>query len=168
MGELCDGIHIHPFHSVRYLKESVLPNVEAGLAEAGRARSEVSLVAPVFLITGRSTTEIREAREAVRRRIAFYASTRTYRAVLAAHGWEDLSAKLHPRSLAGDWDGMAELISDEMLQVYAVEAGPDEIGTALRARYEGLVDRLVPSLGGEHRWDAELFRELLRSVKEAA
>ena len=30
-GELCDGFHAHPFHSARYLKEAILPAIEAGL-----------------------------------------------------------------------------------------------------------------------------------------
>src|SRR5206468_2489369 len=35
-GELSDGFHIHPFHSVKYLNETVLPNVEDGLAHHRR------------------------------------------------------------------------------------------------------------------------------------
>lgn len=164
VGELCDGIHVHPFHSPAYLREFVLPHIQAGLERSGRARSAVTVVTPVFLITGRSAGEIRDARESVRRRIAFYASTRTYRPILDAHGWGDLAGKLHPRSLAGDWAGMAALISDEMLRAYAVEAAPDELGAVLRARYAGLVDRVIPSLGGEHRWDPEMFRAMIRGL----
>src|SRR5215468_12567689 len=33
-GELADGIHIHPFHSIKYLRETVIPNFEAELAKS--------------------------------------------------------------------------------------------------------------------------------------
>jgi alkanesulfonate monooxygenase SsuD/methylene tetrahydromethanopterin reductase-like flavin-dependent oxidoreductase (luciferase family) len=117
------GMNVHPFNSVRYLRELVLPSVGAGLARAGRTRADVSLAAPVFVITGRSADERREAREAVRRRIAFYGSTRTYQPVLDVHGWGDLSPRLHEASMRGDWSGMASLVTDEMLAVYAVGRG---------------------------------------------
>jgi alkanesulfonate monooxygenase SsuD/methylene tetrahydromethanopterin reductase-like flavin-dependent oxidoreductase (luciferase family) len=35
-GELCDGLQIHPFHSVKYLRDVVLPKVEEGLQTGGR------------------------------------------------------------------------------------------------------------------------------------
>jgi probable F420-dependent oxidoreductase len=165
VGELCDGMNVHPFHSVRYLRDFVLPHVEAGLARSGRARREVCLAAPVFVITGRSADERRAARETVRQRIAFYGSTRTYQPVLDAHGWGDLSPRLHERSMRGDWSGMASLVTDEMLRVYAVEAEPDELGAALRERCEGLVDEVVPDLASENRWDAAVFAHLAKTLR---
>ena len=42
-GELCDGIHVHPFHSIKYLRETLLPNIEAGLAKSGRTRGDLTL-----------------------------------------------------------------------------------------------------------------------------
>jgi hypothetical protein len=38
---------------------------------------------------------------------------------------------------------MPSLISDEMLRAFAVEAAPEEVGSALRGRYEGLIDRVA-------------------------
>ena len=86
-GELCDGVHLHPFHSVKYLREFALPNIEAGLAKTGRPRSAVELACSVFMITGETAAEVARAREHARAQISFYASTRTYEPVLAAHGW---------------------------------------------------------------------------------
>ena len=51
----------------------------------------------------------------MKQQIAFYASTRTYQAVLAVHGLDHLVPQLHAKSLEGDWQGMADLISDETL-----------------------------------------------------
>ena len=52
-GELCEGVHLHPFHSVKYLRDFALPNIEAGLARGGRSRDAVELACSVFMITGR-------------------------------------------------------------------------------------------------------------------
>jgi hypothetical protein len=41
---------------------------------------------------------------------------------------------------------MPALVADEMLDAFAVEAGPDELGPAFRERYDGLVHRLSPYL----------------------
>src|SRR5512145_3003868 len=122
-GELCDGFHIHPFHSMKYIRETVLPNIEAGLAKSGRPRSAVSLATSAFVITGKTPDDVERARGAVRQQIAFYASTRTYSVVLEAHGWGETSSRLSEKAAKGDWTGMASLITDEMLEVYAVE-GP--------------------------------------------
>ena len=152
-GELCDGVHLHPFHSVRYLREFALPHIEAGLAKSGRGRDAITLSTSVFMVTGRTAAEIAEARERARGQIAFYASTRTYEPVLAAHGWADLMPRLHRKSIEGDWAGMAALVTDEMLEVFAVAAPLDGLAAALRARYAGLLDRLAPYLPLETRAD---------------
>ena len=146
VGELADGVHLHPLHSVKYLREFALPHIEEGLRLSGRPRAAVSLVSSVFMITGRSRDEMDRARERVRAQVAFYASTRTYEPVMAAHGWQGLMPRLHRKSVEGDWTGMAALITDEMLEAFAVTAPLDELAGALRARYEGLLDRIAPYL----------------------
>ncbi len=164
-GELCEGVHLHPFHSVEYLREFALPHIEAGLARSGRRRADVTLTTSVFMVTGRTPAERAQARDLVRSQIAFYASTRTYEPVLAAHGWQDLMPRLHRKSVEGDWAGMASLISDEMLATYAVEAPLDGLADALRGRYAGLLDRLAPYLPLETRAERgaiEAFAAALR------
>src|SRR6202040_3232520 len=49
---------------------------------------------------------IAEGMQWVRRRVALYASTRTYAPILALHGLEELGAKLHAMSTTGRWDDM--------------------------------------------------------------
>lgn len=142
-GELCDGFHVHPFHSLRYLRETLLPEIGRGLARAGRSRSDIVLATSAFVIAGDTDEETARAKEAVRMQIAFYASTRTYARVLAAHGWSDVSARLNEKAAKGDWSGMAREITDEMLDVYAVTAPWDGVAAAVRARYDGILDRVA-------------------------
>ena len=142
-GELCDGLHVHPFHSEKYLREVVLPAVEHGLEASGRARADVCLISSVFLVTGETAAVIQAAREDVRRQIAFYASTPNYRVILECHGWGQTAKELTRRSLRGDWEGMAALIGDEMLEAFAIVGSPDEVPEKLRRRYAGLLDRVA-------------------------
>ncbi|MBI4242287.1 MAG: TIGR03617 family F420-dependent LLM class oxidoreductase [Candidatus Rokubacteria bacterium] len=139
-GELCEGLHVHPFNSPKYLREFVQPAVQEGLVKSGRSRKDFTFVAPVFTIVGDTEEELATARQSVRGQIAFYASTRTYEPVLAAHGWQDLTPKLHRKSVEGDWKGMAALISDEMLDAYAVTGTYATIGERIQERYAGLLD----------------------------
>ena len=140
-GEVCDGLHVHPFNSPKYLRELVEPAVNEGLARSGRSRSDFAYATASFVVVGDTEAEQAQARQAVKQQIAFYASTRTYEPVLAAHGWQDLVPHLHRKSVEGDWKGMADLITDEMVDVYAVTGTHEDVGRKLRERYAGLLDR---------------------------
>ena len=142
-GELCDGFHIHPFHSMRYLREHLLPEVEEGLAKSGRTRSDLTLSTSAFVITGSTPEELRRAKDAVRTQISFYASTRTYIRVLETHGWGDAAVRLNDKAAKGDWTGMADEITDEMLEVFAVTAPEDELAAKVQAKYDGILDRVA-------------------------
>jgi probable F420-dependent oxidoreductase len=146
-GEVAEGLHIHSFHSAKYLREILYPAVAEGLRRAGRSRLDFSFRASTMVIVGDTRAEIEEQKQQVKQQIAFYASTRTYAAVLAAHGLDDLSPRLHAKSLEGDWKGMADLISDAMLEDFAVIGSWSEIGARIRERFGGLYDRtqLYPS-----------------------
>ena len=140
-GEVCDGLHVHPFNSPKYLREYVHPAVDEGLRKFGRRREDFTYVTASFVVIGDTEEEIRASSRAVKQQIAFYASTRTYEPVLAAHGWQDLVPHLHRKSVEGDWNGMADLITDEMLDTYAVVGTYATIGSRLAERYRGLLDR---------------------------
>ena len=151
-GEICEGFHVHPFHSPEYVGQTVKPAIDEGAEGAGRDSDQVTLATSVFVITGENEEEITERRESVRSQISFYASTPTYRTVLEAHGWEDIGERLGTMAREKKWREMPALITDEMIAAFAVEAAPDEIGTALKERYEGLIDRValyLPFVPGE-------------------
>ena len=162
-GELCDGFHVHPFHSPEYVRRTVEPAVAEGAKAAGRSANEVVLATSVFVISGDSEEEISEARESVRSQISFYASTPTYRTVLEAHGWEPFGERLGVLAREKRWREMPGLVTDEMLGAFAVEAPPEELGPALEERYEGLIDRVslyLPLVPGERD---EFWRKVIGS-----
>jgi probable F420-dependent oxidoreductase len=141
VGEVADGIHIHPFHTPRYLDEVVVPAIAEGAARAGRDPSDVEVVVPLFVVTGPDEEALHERADVVRSQIAFYASTPAYRRVLDLHGW-DVGERLTAMSKRGEWEQMAALVSDEMLRTVAVVATHDELATAVADRAPSKADRI--------------------------
>jgi probable F420-dependent oxidoreductase len=143
-GEVADGLLAHGFTTARYLRERTLPLLTEGLEAAGRAREEVTVSLPGFVVTGRTDAERAEAAAAVKATIAFYGSTPAYRPVLELHGWDSLADELHALSVSrreDKWTAMRDLVDDEVLDTFAVVGEPAEVGPAVRARFDGLVDR---------------------------
>lgn len=165
-GEICDGIRLHSFLSPKYLREVIIPAVQAGAARAGRSLEGFGLAGAGFVITGRTEADLAAQREAVRRQLAFYASTRTYRPVMELHGWGETVDRLHRLSLQGRWAEMAGLITDEMLETYATIATYDGIADRLRERYGGLVTSVALNLPLETAEDRELAKEVIARVKK--
>jgi probable F420-dependent oxidoreductase len=143
-GEVADGLLVHGFTTERYLRERTLPALEEGLALAGRSRDQVAVTLPGLAVSGRTEEEMARAAEAVKGTIAFYGSTPAYRPVLELHGWDGLADELHRLSVSrreDKWTAMRDLVDDEVLGTFAVVGDPDEVGPAVRARFDGLVDR---------------------------
>ncbi len=160
-GELCQGVHVHSFHTVRYLQEVMLPRIQVGLEEARRTREDITLSCAIFAATNEQ--EKIHAKTA----IAFYATTPAYRGVLELHGWGDLQEELGLMARRGHWEAMHTRISDEVLDAFGVVAGPADLGPAIRKRYEGLLDRIslyLPFIPGERDdfW-ADIARTLTAS-----
>lgn len=134
-GEVCDGIHIHPFNSATYVTERQRPHVEEGVARSGRSLADVTFEIPVMTPVGDTDEELAATREHARQMIAFYGSTRTYSPVFETHGFDGLSDQLHARQREGDLAGMVALITDDILDHYTVSGSWSTLGANLVARY---------------------------------
>jgi probable F420-dependent oxidoreductase len=143
-GEVADGFHVHPLHSVRYLREVVRPAIDAAAAHAGRSPSDVQLAVPVFIAVGTSEEQVAARREAIRRQIGFYGSTPSYRAVFDLHGWDDAAEALQTAQRGRDDEALRAAVPDEIVDVFSVTADWDSLAGALLRRYGGLADRLFP------------------------
>lgn len=154
-GEVADGFICHGFTTERYLREVTLPNLQEGRARAGKSMDDFLISGPFFVVTGHSDEEFARAETATRQQIAFYGSTPAYRRVLELHGWDDLHPRLHTLSKQGDWTGMGQLITDEVLEAFAVVARPEDVATEMNRRYGDVVDRLsfyAPGQSGSGQW----------------
>lgn len=136
-GETADGFLVHPFHSPGYLRQVLLPAIEQGAQSSGRGRQAVQVFATAFAVTSPEEDLF------VRSQIAFYASTPSYRAVMALHGWEETASRLSDLAKRGQWGDMPALIDQEMLETFAVVASPADLPSILKERYTGLADRLA-------------------------
>lgn len=146
-GEVADGIHVHPLHSMHYIENRLLPGLTAGAARVGRDGSKIDLLIPVFACPGDTPEERAPYIARTKTQIAFYGSTKNYAFQFDDLGFEGVSATLNEKLKAGDIQGMTDTITDEMLDHYAVIATWDELPNALVSRYSGAASRLIMYMG---------------------
>ena len=159
-GEVADGFLVHPYHTPKYLAEVIRPAIEEGARKAGRSISDVVVSGTAFVALDKAE------REMARMQIAFYASTPSYRPVLDLHGWGAVGEQLSALAARGVWDEMPGLISDEMLETFAVIATWDDVADRVRARYDGLLDRIGFYRPFEPGVDEERWQQVVRRMKD--
>lgn len=165
-GRVCDGFHVHPFHTVSYLDQVVLPNIARGAESAGRSIDDVELVTAVFLMTGENEEQIEKAMEPVRSQISFYGSTPSYQPVFEASGW-DFHERLHAMSRRGEWGEMAAVVPDEAVLEVGVAAPLDRLADAIKERYGDRVQRVgFYTIGSLLDLDREALRQVIVGLKE--
>jgi probable F420-dependent oxidoreductase len=167
-GELCEGFHAHPFHSIRYMNEVMLPAIEEGAKKTNRKREDVAVSITAFIAT--TPEEMNFARA----QISFYASTPSYRPVMDLHGWSGIAETLSAHAAKGEWAEMPMLITDEMLNEFCLVTDDPSSGSGqgladgLKKRYDGIADRLTlytPFVPGEKdEWWRGLSKEINREI----
>lgn len=162
VGEVADGLRTHGFTTRRYQEAVIIPAVLEGLRRAGRPRSAVALTGGGFIATGPDWPAVERQIEGIKRRIAFYGSTRTYFPVFEAHGWS-VGDELHALSVRNGWAEMPKLITDEIVEAFAVLAPYDHLVAKLRERYGGIADSIGLELPASA--DPDFVRSLLAQVR---
>ncbi len=159
-GEAADGFSVHPMHSPAYLREVVHPALAEGVRKRGGSARSLALLASCFVVRGATERERRRAEHEIRRQVAFYASTPSYRAFLEFHGEIDVAKRLSALMREGRFDEMPDLVSDNLLGAVAISEADGDLANSLRARYSGdLVQRVtlyegVPPDADERQWHA--------------
>lgn len=148
-GELCDGVHVHPMHSMTYIEKRLLPEICRGVETAGRNVSDVDLIIPVFAVAGDTQEERHAMLKRARTQVSFYGSTPNYAFQFDDLGYEGMTQKLGERMKAGDMQAMADLIDDDVLKHFAVVAKWDDMADALLERYGQFANRVVTYLTAE-------------------
>lgn len=161
-GELADGYFVHPFHSEHSYRELSEPNLKKGMDTAGKARKDFIVSAQIITATGMDDKQLQDAIFSARNQIAFYGSTPAYMPVLEAHGWEGMQPQWAKLAKTGDWMGMAESVTDEMMDAFVVIGKPSEVAEKLQARCGQTMDRISPVI---YNADTELLAELLKAIK---
>jgi probable F420-dependent oxidoreductase len=140
-GEVADGVICHAFTTEKYLRETTMPALERGFAKAGKTRADFEISYPVFVVTGQNEEQLDEAKVAACRQIAFYGSTPAYKPVLESIGVGELQGDLNAMSKQGRWEEMGHLISEDIMQAFAVVGEPKDIPAQIISRYGDIVDR---------------------------
>ncbi len=167
-GEICDGFHVHPFHTTKYLDELVIPAIAEGAARTGRTIDDVKLATPVFVVTGRDSQEMEQMIRPVKEQIAFYASTPSYAPIMDTHGW-DFGPTLRAMSKRGEWRRMADVIPDEVVHEVAVVAPMADLADRLISRYQGRTHRIsLYSMATSPNFTEDELAGLASRIKEGS
>jgi len=170
-GEVADGVHVHPMHSMHYIKNRLLPGVTEGAKRAGRDPKDVDLIVPVIVAAGDTPEEralpIKEAKTT----IGFYGATPNYAFQFDDLGHVGLRDKLSANLKAGDSAKSEALITDEILDQFAIVARWDDVADRMIERYKGIAARLVIYLASHWREVdpkvLERWGEVARAVRKA-
>lgn len=164
-GEVCDGIAVHGFSTFKYIREVLIPAVHEGARRAGKDLSQVQVRGGGFITTGKTQEDVARAKERDRRRLSFYASTRSYSNVMKLHGWDDEAAQLHRLSIEGKWDEMVPLITDDMMEEFCVIGTWDELPGRMREKYAGINTQINFAADPRDPDEEEQIRELIAELK---
>lgn len=138
-GEIADGLLGHPLASTRYLREVIRPAIDEGAARAGRKAEECNLTAsPLVSISD----DVELARREAKLQIAFYATTRTYAAILHLHGRDHIIGDLRSAFDARDKQRMIDLIDDDFCDAIAAVGSREEVKDKVKV-WEGIADRVL-------------------------
>jgi probable F420-dependent oxidoreductase len=141
-GELADWFVVIPFSTDRFVREITLPALREGLEKAGRGWSDLKIAAQCMIVTGADERSYADALARTKYQIAFYGSTPIYAKALEAEGWGELHPTLRQMTRENRWLEMAQRITDEMCERFAVLGTPEEVGRKLVERFGAWADRL--------------------------
>ena len=167
-GEVADGIRAHPIATPRYIAETMLPAAKKGAAKAGRDLARFTLCVMPLVATAETRAKLPERIGDVRARVAFYASTPAYILAFESEGYGEVARTLQGHARAQRWAEMPDLVSDEMLDAYAVIGTYEEIAAKLRARYGDLATSLEFAIPMSDAGADSRLRELIDSMRGAS
>ncbi len=136
-GRIAQGWISHELCSPAFLAERALPEIEAGLATAGRQRSDIDLVVSACCSVDPDPDV---AIDRVRGHVGFYASVRTYADFFAFHGLADGQQRVIDAFRSGKGaEHLAAAVTAEMVDAITLNGDRDRVAEQLTA-YAGLAD----------------------------
>ena len=150
IGEVADGMLVHPLNGARYLRDVVVPAVRRGEVRAGRAEGEVALVCPVMTAVSDNEQVLERQRRSIKARLAFYGSTPGYGVVFDASGWQGMGEELNRLQRERKPDQMLAVITDDIVDAFAITSTWDELPARLVDRYGDIAADVVCYSAIEH------------------
>ena len=143
-GEVADGYLGHVVCSLRYIREVAYKSIAKGLQNSGRARNNFKSCS---IITCAISENKKEALEAARATIAFYATVKTYQPPFKLHGFENEVEKVRAAFLNRDIKKMIKSVSEDMVNTFAVVGSASECRNKID-EYREYID--LPILSAPH------------------
>jgi len=164
-GEVADGIRPHPVCTPSYIESVMLPAVRAGAAKTGRSLRDFSVSMKPLVAAAPNEEELQPKIRDARARIAFYASTPAYIGAFQHLGLEDLANEAKLLSRAQDWEALPKLISDEVLDQFAVIGTYDTVGKKLVERFGKVVTNSEFSIPVRNPEEREALAGLVKDIQ---
>jgi probable F420-dependent oxidoreductase len=160
-GEVADGYLGHVVCSLRYIKDVVSKGIKAGLENSGRERRDFKVAS---IITCAVSNKKKEAMQAARATIAFYATVRTYEPPFKLHGFEKEAGIIREAFFRKDIKSMIQNVTDDMVSTFAVVGDADECRMQIK-QYKDYLD--LPILSAPHYFlDFEEVKKYQRAILE--
>lgn len=157
--ELADGYLGHVVCSLRYMKEVVNVSIKAGLKNSGRSRDDFNSCS---IITCAISENKKQALEAARATIAFYATVKTYEPPFKLHGFLEQTAKVRDAFYKRDIKKMINSVTDDMVNTFAVVGTQTECKKKID-EYREYLD--LPILSAPHYYlDFEEVKEYQNAI----
>jgi alkanesulfonate monooxygenase SsuD/methylene tetrahydromethanopterin reductase-like flavin-dependent oxidoreductase (luciferase family) len=148
--EVADGFLGHPAFTPRWIAGVVRPALQAGMASRPGSRGSLRIVARVAVAVALDRTS---ARDRAREHVAELATGRSYEEVFSHAGF----GPVLPGLRAAARDEAARLVTDDMVDAFAVSGSPGEAAERLVERMHGVDEIIIMPTG-----DADRFLEALR------
>ncbi|WP_069768911.1 LLM class flavin-dependent oxidoreductase [Streptomyces sp. LUP30] len=127
-------------------KEAYFDHLDAGLAAAGRKRADLDICQGAEVAFVDDEDELRAMVAGRKKELAFSlggmgsATTNYYNSAYSRQGWADVAAGIRTRWQAGDRDGAAGLVTDEMVLATTLIGTEDMVRERLRVWRDAGVD----------------------------
>ncbi|QLY32419.1 TIGR03617 family F420-dependent LLM class oxidoreductase [Nocardia huaxiensis] len=137
-GGVADGFVVHPTAShPRTLEEQLRPALKAGAVAYGREDDGPRVVVVPKVITGRDAVAVADAREGVRKELAFLYSTPAYRGTLDRLELGEIATALSEFARVKQWERMAALLTDDVVDRLVPVASYAELPDVLAEWFGG-------------------------------
>jgi alkanesulfonate monooxygenase SsuD/methylene tetrahydromethanopterin reductase-like flavin-dependent oxidoreductase (luciferase family) len=136
-GSHTEGLILGPLNSIPYLKDTVHPNLNKGMAKRNSGACELCLTRLCAV-----DRDAAHARDQIRRTIAFYTVLPYYDVVLSPLGFSTQASAIRDAFMRGDYETMVRVVTDDMVAALAFAGTKDDVRAQVR-QFEGLYDRLI-------------------------
>ena len=138
-GEVADGLLANLLNTPRYFTDIVHPNIDKGLASAGRSRADIELCSLKVCSVDRDRGR---ARRRARGPIAFYSCLPYFDQVLDPAGFTRQKLAIRDAWARADLAAMTDLVTDDMVDALVLAGTPDDVRGQLD-RFEGLFETVL-------------------------